>query len=200
MSKGWRIAIVVLLAVAVVGAVSLKALKARDAGRRAEDRAVQTSKATPDTGPSVEPKSAQPAKTEPSAAGKPADESKADSAAPTKSPAGLQKVTKPADEVKPARKPKALPRLVDLGATKCIPCKMMAPILEELAKEYKGRLVVEFIDVWENPEAGKEYGITSIPTQIFYDENGEEFFRHVGFYPKEDILAQFRERGINLSD
>ena len=53
----------------------------------------------------------------------------------------------------------SLPRLVDLGAGKCIPCKMMAPILEELKKEYAGRLEVEFIDVWVNPEAGKPYGV-----------------------------------------
>ena len=59
-----------------------------------------------------------------------------------------------------------LPRLLDLGAGKCIPCKMMAPILEELKKEYAGRMTVEFIDVWVNPDAGKAYGIELIPTQI----------------------------------
>jgi thioredoxin 1 len=52
-----------------------------------------------------------------------------------------------------------LPRLVDLGADKCIPCKMMAPVLEELKKKYAGRMNVEFIDVWVNPDAGKPYGI-----------------------------------------
>ncbi len=56
-----------------------------------------------------------------------------------------------------------LPRLVDLGADKCIPCKMMAPILEELKEQYKGRLDVVFIDVWKNPNAGGEYGIKLIP-------------------------------------
>src|ERR1035441_5070649 len=52
----------------------------------------------------------------------------------------------------------ALTRLVDLGAGKCIPCKKMAPILEELKQEYAGRIEVEFIDVWKNPDAGKAYG------------------------------------------
>ena len=66
----------------------------------------------------------------------------------------------------------ALPRLVDLGADKCIPCKMMAPILDELKKEHAGRLRVDFIDVWKNPSAGKTYGIKLIPTQIFYDASG----------------------------
>jgi thioredoxin 1 len=92
-----------------------------------------------------------------------------------------------------------LPALIDLGAGKCIPCKMMAPILEELKEEYAGRLKVEFIDVWENPDAGKEYGIKLIPTQIFYDASGKELFRHEGFYSKEDILAKWKEFGVDLT-
>lgn len=93
---------------------------------------------------------------------------------------------------------KALPRLVDLGADKCIPCKMMAPILEELKKEYAGIFNVEFIDVWKNPDAGKKYGIRIIPTQIFYDASGKELFRHKGFFSKEDILRKWKEFGVNL--
>lgn len=92
-----------------------------------------------------------------------------------------------------------LPRLVDLGADKCIPCKMMAPILEELREQYKGRLDVAFIDVWKNPGAGAEYGIKLIPTQIFYDAAGKELFRHEGFFSKEDILAKWKEFGVDLS-
>lgn len=93
---------------------------------------------------------------------------------------------------------KKLPRLVDLGADKCIPCKMMAPILEQLKQEYAGKLDVEFIDVWKNPEAGRQYGIHVIPTQIFYDTDGKEFNRHVGYISKEDILAVFQQKGIKL--
>jgi thioredoxin 1 len=92
-----------------------------------------------------------------------------------------------------------LPKLIDLGATKCIPCKMMAPILEELKKEYTGRMNVEFIDVWVNPDAGKPYGIEMIPTQIFFDASGKELFRHVGFFAKEDILAKWKELGVDLA-
>jgi len=92
-----------------------------------------------------------------------------------------------------------LPVLIDLGAGKCIPCKMMAPILEELKEEYAGRMKVEFIDVWENPDAGKEYGIKLIPTQIFYDASGKELFRHEGFYSKADILAKWKECGVDLA-
>jgi thioredoxin 1 len=91
-----------------------------------------------------------------------------------------------------------LPKLLDLGADKCIPCKMMAPILEELKREYAGRLEVEFIDVWKNPEAGQRYGIRMIPTQIFYDADGKELYRHVGFISKEDILSKWKELGVEL--
>ncbi len=91
-----------------------------------------------------------------------------------------------------------LPKLLDLGATKCIPCKMMAPILENLKKEYAGKMKVEFIDVWENEDAGKTYGVEMIPTQIFFDAGGKELFRHTGFFGKEDILAKWKELGITL--
>ena len=94
---------------------------------------------------------------------------------------------------------KKLPRLVDLGADKCIPCKMMAPILEELKKDYDGTINVEFIDVWKTPEKAKEYGIAIIPTQIFFDASGKELFRHEGFFSKEDILAKWKEFGIELT-
>jgi thioredoxin 1 len=91
-----------------------------------------------------------------------------------------------------------LPRLVDLGADKCIPCKMMAPILAGLAKDYAGQLNVQFIDVWKNAEQGKPYGIRVIPTQIFFDAAGKERFRHEGFMAKKDILAKWRELGVEL--
>ena len=93
----------------------------------------------------------------------------------------------------------ALPRLVDLGAGKCIPCKQMAPILEELKKEYAGRMEVVFIDVWKNPDAGKAYGVEMIPTQIFYDASGTELFRHTGFFGREDILGKWKELGVELA-
>mgnify|MGYP001599387705 CR=1 FL=1 len=94
---------------------------------------------------------------------------------------------------------KGLPRMVDLGADKCIPCKMMAPILEELKREYEGKLIVDFIDVWKNPDEGPKYNIKLIPTQIFFDASGKEQFRHEGFISKEDILAKWKELGIDLS-
>jgi thioredoxin 1 len=92
-----------------------------------------------------------------------------------------------------------LPRLVDIGAGTCIPCKMMAPILDQLKKEYKGKLIVEFLDIRENPDFLRQYNVQIIPTQIFYDASGKELFRHEGFLSKEDILAKWKEFGIDLT-
>lgn len=92
----------------------------------------------------------------------------------------------------------ALPRLVELGAGKCVPCKMMAPILEELEKEYADTFDVESIDVWENPKAAEPYNVRMIPTQIFYDAEGKELFRHEGFFGKEEILAKWKEHGVDV--
>lgn len=92
----------------------------------------------------------------------------------------------------------SLPRLVDLGARKCIPCKQMIPVLAALTNEFAGRLEVVFIDVWENRDAGRPYGIRIIPTQIFYDTTGQEIFRHEGYWSKEAILAKFKELGVEL--
>lgn len=94
--------------------------------------------------------------------------------------------------------PTGRPRLVDLGATACMPCKMMEPILEELRHEYEGRMDVVFIDVWKNREAGRAYGINTIPTQILYDAKGQERWRHVGFIGKEDILTAIDRAGVKL--
>lgn len=103
-----------------------------------------------------------------------------------------------ARQTAPALPSPGLPRLVDLGSNRCIPCKKMAPILEEIAREYGGVLNVEFIDVWKAPPAGKKYGIRLIPTQVFFDASGREVARHEGFWSKEDILAAFAQAGIAL--
>ncbi|MCX5805413.1 MAG: thioredoxin family protein [Proteobacteria bacterium] len=99
-----------------------------------------------------------------------------------------------------AMSPKKLPRLVDVGADKCIPCIAMAPILEELKKEYAGILEVEFVDVWKNPNAGQKYGIRGIPTQIFYDASGKELDRHMGYISKKQILQSFYKLGVELQN
>ena len=92
----------------------------------------------------------------------------------------------------------ALPRFVDLGSTTCIPCKMMAPIIEELRAEYAGRLQVDFIDVNKDRESAAAFGVRIIPVQVFLDATGKELFRHEGFYDKEDILAKWKELGVEF--
>jgi len=82
---------------------------------------------------------------------------------------------------------KGMVTLVDIGAKACVPCKMMAPILEELEKEYQGKAAVLFIDVWENRDQGAKFGLKVIPTQIFYDKEGKETYRHEGFLDKAAI-------------
>lgn len=86
--------------------------------------------------------------------------------------------------------------MIDLGAKKCIPCKMMAPIMDELEKEYKDRAAIIFIDVWENPDAARKFGINTIPTQIFYDAEGKEMLRHIGFFDKKGIIAELQKLGV----
>lgn len=100
----------------------------------------------------------------------------------------------------PAAATAKLPRLLDLGAGRCIPCKMMKPILDDLKASYADHFTTEFIDVWENRDAGRQYDVEIIPTQIFYDADGYELFRHVGFYSKGDILAKWQELGVTLAE
>jgi thioredoxin 1 len=98
-------------------------------------------------------------------------------------------------EVVPGLPVKDTVTMVDLGAKNCIPCKMMAPILEELKEEYRGRAEVIFIDVWDKANEGKAkaFKVMAIPTQIFYDGQGREVFRHVGFLDKKSIAAKLDE-------
>jgi len=90
------------------------------------------------------------------------------------------------------------PTLLELGSTTCIPCKMMEPILAELRAEYAGRLRVEFIDVHKDKAAGEKHDVWVLPTQVLLDASGKELFRHEGFYPKDEILAKWKELGVDL--
>lgn len=91
-----------------------------------------------------------------------------------------------------------LPVLLELGSHKCPPCRQMTPILNELRSEYSGKFQIRYIDVWQDRAAGAKYGVRAIPTQIFFDSKGREVFRHVGFFPKRDILTTWRKIGIKL--
>ncbi len=87
-----------------------------------------------------------------------------------------------------------LPRLVDIGSTECDACKELAPILEELREEYEGRLIVEFIDVFEHPAAQDEYDVIVIPKQVLIDAEGNRVWEHEGFISKEDLKAVFAQK------
>lgn len=99
-----------------------------------------------------------------------------------------------------ATESQALPKLLDLGADKCVPCKAMAPILDEMKETFAGQLKVEFIDVWENEGVSEKYGVRMIPTQIFLAADGRELFRHEGFFAREDMLAKWKELGYNFTE
>ena len=86
--------------------------------------------------------------------------------------------------------------MIDLGAKKCIPCKMMAPILVKLEKAYKGKADIVFIDVWENKQPAQRFKIRAIPTQIFFNAQGKEVYRHVGFLDEKSIVEQLIKMGV----
>ena len=92
---------------------------------------------------------------------------------------------------------KGMVTLVDLGADACIPCKMMAPILEKLEKQYRGKAAVVFIDVWKNKDQARRFGVRVIPTQIFFDKEGTEVYRHIGFMGEPDMVKQLQKMGVN---
>ena len=89
-----------------------------------------------------------------------------------------------------------LPTLVDVGKGTCIPCKKMKPILDELTLEYQGKAIVKVIDLRYEPQEAKKYKIRLIPTQIFYDAEGNEVYRHEGFMDKQSIKSKFAEMGV----
>lgn len=92
-----------------------------------------------------------------------------------------------------------MPRLLDLGSHTCTPCRMMVPELEAVSEDYAGVVNVEFIDVNENPNAARSYGIRLIPTQLIFDALGNELFRHEGYMSREDMTEKLVEFGYHSS-
>ena len=114
---------------------------------------------------------------------------------------GLASLTGPLLDMADAQDFNALPvkgmvTMIDLGAKKCIPCKMMAPILVKMEKQFEGKAAIVFIDVWEHNEQARRFGIRAIPTQIFFKEDGKEVFRHVGFMDEKAIVNQLKKMGV----
>lgn len=87
---------------------------------------------------------------------------------------------------------------MELGADRCIPCKKMQPIMREIEQEYAGKVKVVFYDVWtpEGKPYGEKFGIRVIPTQVFLDKDGKEYFRHEGYFPKEELVKVLQQKGV----
>lgn len=92
----------------------------------------------------------------------------------------------------------AIVTFIELGSVKCIPCKMMQPVMQEIEKDFTGKVKVVFYDVWtpEGQPYAEKYGIQGIPTQIFLDKNGKEFYRHTGFFAQNQIEEILEKQGV----
>lgn len=89
-----------------------------------------------------------------------------------------------------------LPVLADFGRGFCIPCRKMKPILEECRREYDGKAIILYLDLKDHMEEAKKRGIRLIPTQIFFDKNKKEVYRHEGFMSKEEIVKALEKTGV----
>lgn len=87
---------------------------------------------------------------------------------------------------------------IELGSTRCIPCQQMQPVIKSVEEKYGKQVKVVFHDVWTEAGApyGKQYNIEAIPTQVFLDENGKEFYRHVGYFPEEELVKVLKNKGV----
>jgi thioredoxin 1 len=87
---------------------------------------------------------------------------------------------------------------IELGSVRCIPCQQMQPVMKSIEEKYDKQVKVVFHDVWTEAGApyGQKYGIEAIPTQVFLDANGKEYFRHVGFFPEEDVVTVLKMKGV----
>jgi len=87
---------------------------------------------------------------------------------------------------------------IELGSVKCIPCQQMQSVMKSIETKYGKEVKVDFHDVWT--ETGKpfglKYGIEAIPTQVFLDETGKEYYRHVGYFPEEDLVKILLMKGV----
>jgi thioredoxin 1 len=104
--------------------------------------------------------------------------------------------TTPVKSAPVAEKPRELPKMWDFGSENCIPCKTMKGILDPMMVEYKGKVDIRIINVYEDKERTQQFRIVTIPTQVFIDADGKELFRHIGVYPRDSIEARFKQYGF----
>lgn len=114
------------------------------------------------------------------------------------SPKSEQKKEPPKQETATTQKPAALVTFIELGSVRCIPCRMMQPVMDSIRTQYAGKVEIIFYDVFtpEGRPYAEQYGIQAIPTQVFLDKDGKEFYRHTGFFPKEEIDKLLKQLGL----
>jgi len=112
---------------------------------------------------------------------------------------GQSKANQSATQLK-TKNEKPLVTVVELGSVKCVPCRQMQPVMKAIEEKYKDQVKVVFYDVWKADQAkyAQTFGIRVIPTQVFLDKNGKEFFRHEGFYPEMEIHNLLQKRGLRV--
>jgi thioredoxin 1 len=86
--------------------------------------------------------------------------------------------------------------MLEIGSVGCIPCEKMRPIMKKLLDNYKGKLEVIFVDIKVDRKTASKFGVYMIPTQVFLDKTGREFYRHIGFFPYEDIVPVLKKAGL----
>jgi thioredoxin 1 len=86
--------------------------------------------------------------------------------------------------------------MLEIGSVGCIPCEKMRPIMKKLSDNYKGKLEVIFVDIKVDRKTASNFGVYMIPTQVFLDKTGREFYRHIGFFPYEDIVPVLKKAGL----
>lgn len=110
--------------------------------------------------------------------------------------AGIQPTLAVAESPAPQ---KALPRFVDLGTTTCAPCRVMLGVMKDLEQRYPGAMIVDFVNVNDQPAEAERYAVQVIPTQIFLSPDGKELFRHVGVFRTDEIIAKWAELGFPMT-
>ncbi len=106
----------------------------------------------------------------------------------------ITEINSPQKDTTKTKSPKVI--FIELGSVNCIPCRMMQPVMKAVEEDYGDQVRIVFYDVWKDPAPARQYRIRVIPTQIFLDESGKEFFRHEGFYPKEEIDRLLGDKGV----
>ena len=111
-----------------------------------------------------------------------------------------QKPSNPEPAAKPAVTNSATAKIkfLEIGSDKCIPCKQMKVVTENIVKKYGDELAFQYIDIYENKDVADDYKIQLIPTQIFYNPKGVEIFRHVGYFPEEKIDSLLQANGLKM--